>query len=366
VPSGESREPGAPIDGELSEGVRVETIRLRSEDGHLSTPEELDEEADKLVRAACLEGANVLLHVVTHSKTGVYAPSFDKAAELRDEFGEQVTVILDAAQGRLSRRSIKAALELSYLVLITGSKFYGGPAFSGALLVPNAHRPSITGLERLTPGLRDYMTAPELPQHWRKLRTSLPAEPNPGLVLRWSAALAQIEAYYETPSENRRLVMRAFEEAVTERLGTSELIDVIPVSPLRERDSLRFLEAATTVFPFFVRSEPGGPYLERDRLKKVFSHLNSDLSGAVPSLSAAEQAILAREIHIGQPVLLSGGADDEHSVLRIALGAAMVIKVANDANLGEDFDQRLDWLRSQIDILREKVELIITHFIDRG
>ena len=47
-----------------------------------------------------------------------------------------MAVILDAAQGRLSRRSIKAALELDYMVLIIGSKFYGGPTFSGALLVP--------------------------------------------------------------------------------------------------------------------------------------------------------------------------------------------------------------------------------------
>lgn len=363
VPAGGSREPGTPVDDELSQDVRVETIQLRDESGQLISPDELDERADHLVRSACVEGANVLLHVVTHSKTGVYAPSFDKAAELREEFGDQVTVILDAAQARLSRRSIRAALELGYLVLITGSKFYGGPAFSGALLVPPKFAPGTTGLERLPPGLRDYMTASELPADWDSLRTTLPREPNPGLLLRWSAAMAQIEAYYETPSERRRDVMRAFEAAVPSRLGASEHIDVIPVNPLRERDSLRFLEAATTVFPFFVRLEPDGAYLKRKALKEVFSLLNRDLSGALPSLDAAERAILASEIHIGQPVLLSGDADAEHSVLRIALGAAMVTKVATNTDIGEDFDQRIHWLESQIDILRAKIELIVKHFI---
>lgn len=361
VPAGASRTPGDPIDDVLSEGVRVETIKLRSHDGRLHPPAELDERADVLVRGACREGARVLLHVVAHSKTGVYAPTFDKVAELRDEFGDQVAVILDAAQGRLSRRSIKAALELGYMVLITGSKFYGGPAFSGAVLVPPAYAPAATGLQSLSAGLRDYMTASELPTDWESLRASLPAEPNFGLVLRWSAALAQIEAYYRVPSDQRLAVMRAFEETVPDVLGDSKLIDVVAVSPLRERDSPRFLEAATTVFPFFVREEPGGEYLRKAGLKKVFRQLNEDLSGTIESPDAGSKAVLARQIHIGQPVLLSGDARAERSVLRIALGAPLVVTIASDTRVGKTFPDRIEWMRAQIAILRAKIELIALH-----
>lgn len=361
VPCGERREPGTPLDDAHARGVRVATIRLRSTDGRLLRPEELDERADELVRSACAEGAQVLLHVVTHSKTGVYAPSFDKAAELQEAFGDQVTVMLDAAQARLSRRSVKAALELDYLVLMTGSKFYGGPPFSGVLLVPPKLRPSTTGLGALYPGLKDYLTAPEMPQAWTDQRASLPPDPNPGLVLRWGAALGQIEAYYETPSELRRSVMRAFEEAVPRVLGSSGIVDVVPVSPIRDRDSLRYLEAATTVFPFFVRGEDDQP-LGRGDLKILFRLLNRDVSGALPHLEAMEKALLARQIHIGQPVVLSGADEDERTVLRVALGGPMIEKVATDTGIGPDFESRIAWMEAQLEMLRQKIELVVDHW----
>jgi selenocysteine lyase/cysteine desulfurase len=361
VPCGMRRTPGEPVDDELPRGVRVETIRLRAADGRLLEPHELDDQAENLVSEACREGARVLLHVVTHSKTGVYAPSFDKVAELRERFGDQLTVVLDAAQGRLSRRSVKAALELDYMVLMTGSKFYGGPPFSGVLLVPPRMCPPNSNLERLSAGMSDYMTASEVPPHWEGVRASLPDDPNPGLVLRWAAALAQMERYYETPSERRREVMRAFEDAVPRILGTSEHVRVAPVTPIRDRDSLRFLEAATTVFPFFVYDQDGDP-LPRKQLKRVFRLLNRDMSSALPHADVADKAVLARKLHIGQPVLLSGEADDERSVLRVALGGPMVVKVATDHGIGPDFDARVDWLEAQLEMLRRKVELVVHNF----
>lgn len=361
VPCGERRTPGEPIDAELVENVRVATVRLRANDGRLLDQNELDGQVDEMVRGACAEGARVLLHVVTHSKTGVYAPSFDKAAQLREEFGDRVTVVLDAAQGRLSRRSIRAALELEYLVLMTGSKFYGGPPFSGAVLVPASLRPEPSGLKAFSPGFCDYLTAPELPRRWKSLRDSVPTKPNVGLIIRWGTALAQIEAYYETPSSLRQAVMREFESAVPAALGESAQIEVVPVSPIRDRDSTRYLEAATTVFPFFVYDADGEP-MSKGTLKRVFRLLNRDLSGALPSAMPHEKAVLARQIHIGQPVTLSGLDDEDRSVLRVALGGPMVTQVATDVRVGPTIEARTSWLKAQLEILRRKIELIVAHY----
>ena len=39
---------------------------------------------------------------------------------------------------RLGRTRLQKYLDRGYLVLVTGSKFFTGPPFSGALLVPSA------------------------------------------------------------------------------------------------------------------------------------------------------------------------------------------------------------------------------------
>ena len=48
----------------------------------------------------------------------------------------RVQVVVDACQMRLGRPRLKKYLDRGYLVIVTGSKFFTGPAFSGALLVP--------------------------------------------------------------------------------------------------------------------------------------------------------------------------------------------------------------------------------------
>jgi selenocysteine lyase/cysteine desulfurase len=84
---------------------------------------------------------------------------------LRDRFGDRVEVLIDACQFRIAPATLAAYLAQGFLVAITGSKFLGGPTFSGALLVPPQ------AAERLSarlphPGLRAYSARAEWPPAW--------------------------------------------------------------------------------------------------------------------------------------------------------------------------------------------------------
>lgn len=359
VPAGHERTIGEPIDEELGASVRVRTIDLRTDEGLMRENETLDSVATRQVEETLADGSRVMLHVVAHSKTGAHAPSLECVETLRERFGDRVTVMIDAAQGRLSRLGLRDALAKGYLVMFTGSKFYGGPAFSGALFVPRELWPETTGLQRLSEGFSDYYTAPELPPEWQELRSSLPPAANLGLVLRWGAALSQIESYYDGDAASRLSILRLWESQVPRILGESPVVKLFPVEPLQDSDVKRLLESKTTVFPLFLKRRGAATPLPKALLWRVFHWLNRDISGLLPALNEGQKAVLAREIHVGQPVLLTGEADRERSVLRVALGAPLITRVAEDERLGPSFQARKEWLRTLVQITRRKIELIV-------
>lgn len=70
---------------------------------------------------------------------------------------------MDACQLRSDTRNIVDYAGLGFLTLITGSKFYCGPPFSGAVLFPPAAlRELQTGFEELPSGFDDYFTRHEV------------------------------------------------------------------------------------------------------------------------------------------------------------------------------------------------------------
>ena len=148
---------GAPVTE--SAGKTVE-ISLRSADG---SPRCEDEVNDAFATATAAATGNVIVYLTHGTKTGLIAPVSPP---------DGADVIVDACQARIAPETVAAYLRRGWPVVVTGSKFFGGPAFSGAVLFPRARPTGGRAAHR-------FCTTP----------------PGLGTALRWTAALAAIDAF---------------------------------------------------------------------------------------------------------------------------------------------------------------------------
>lgn len=76
-------------------------------------------------------GNTAVLHFVHCSKTGLQAPNFQFFFKMKRKYKEKLVAVVDAAQSRISLSLINEYLKKNFCVLLTGSKFFSGPPFSG-------------------------------------------------------------------------------------------------------------------------------------------------------------------------------------------------------------------------------------------
>src|SRR6185295_16258916 len=91
---------------------------------------------DEAIKGAEAGGRHALVHVVHGSKTGLILPSLADIDRLSESHGESIGFVVDACQARITSPAIADYLERGAIVFVTGSKFMGGPPFSGFALVP--------------------------------------------------------------------------------------------------------------------------------------------------------------------------------------------------------------------------------------
>ena len=358
TPAGNEVTKGAPINESMAENTELVNVSLRHNDGSPRDEKEIDTEVEEIVEKRIANGNQVLLHVIAHSKTGLHAPTLQAVRRMKDKHGDQVLVIVDAAQGRFSRRGLKRACDEGHLVMITGSKFYGGPPFSGGLVVPQKACPPKEQLIDFPAEFSDFFTQDYFPDSWNHVTKNLPESGSTGLLLRWTAAIAEIRDYYATPSKLRFQVLRAFESAVPDMLGDSPCIVLDEISePIIGDDVERLLQSKKTVFPFYVK-HANGKLMNYEELRKVWEWLNADLSTTMgQSVSPATRRDLAPRLHIGQPVKLGSG-EDAPAVLRVALGGVLLSRVAQDPEWGETYEDREGFMADRLIALKRKIEVI--------
>jgi hypothetical protein len=201
---------------------------------------------------------------------------------------------------------------------------------------------------RLPAGLAAYVSRLDWPQ---QPGTGLPATVNHGLILRWTAALAEMRAFAATPSGLCRHVITRFCARIGEAIAAHPnlvLHDAPP--PARAHDDW---DAAQTIFSFSVRA-PDGSLLGLEALRRLHRALNLDLS---PLIGAPDDALAARCCHIGQPVALGG----RHAAIRLAAGARLVSGVHSDPALGASFELRLENEIADACLALDKISLILRH-----
>jgi hypothetical protein len=357
---GAAVEKGRPILG-LAENLSVVPVPLRDAEGRERDLAEIDAAVVDAVAAAMASGGRALLHAMDHSKLGRRGPSLDCLRRVGARWGERVLIVVDACQLRLGRARLGWHLDQGHLVLITGSKFFTGPPFSGALLVPARLASRLAEDGGVPPGLADYASRSDWPAAWRGVRATLRERMNLGQLLRWTAALEEMRAYFAVPEAFRRSALGQFATVVPALIAERGTLSLLPEqAPAAAGEFADDEMAARTIFPFLPHRAGAPLALAEARL--LYRALNEDVAALLPGSAGAEDRRLAASLcHIGQPVAIADGDGVVAAALRISAGARYVSEswvtgdeAASRRNLAGEF--------AQIRVILDKIELLLRHF----
>jgi hypothetical protein len=334
------------------------TVPLADASG-LSMRADADAAVLTAVETAVADGTGVLLQIMDASKLGWRAPSQACLDEIARRWPQKVVVAVDACQLRLSRRRLRSHLDRGYMVLITGSKFFGGPAFSGALLVPSLLSLAPQRGEGVAAGLVDYANRNDWPQRWSALRSRFESRPNLGQWLRWEAALEEIKAYYAIPDAWRAMALREYRTGIEDLMALSSSLHLTGAGATAAADDEEFAEA--TIFPFTLNR--GGRALSSHECRALYSVLWQDLSCVIDG-GKADRDIIARRCLIGQPVRIERPGSEPTAVLRLCIGARQVTETwsADAATARQNLQRELDSIAEIV----AKIELLLAYTGARG
>jgi hypothetical protein len=344
---------GEPIAG-LAHSVHSVALRLFDEAGQACPPTASDSQVLGAVERSLASGSRVLLQVMDSSKFGWRAPSDQCLDEIAVRWPGRVQIVVDACQMRLGRARLRSYLDRGYMVLITGSKFFTGPPFSGALLVPSALAGDLDAATDIAPGLLEYSSRSDWPGNWPNLRSHFPIRTNFGQWLRWEAALEEIEAYYRVPQQFRLKALTTFGQGVERIIASSPSLRLLPPQqgpdgPNADDEEL----AQRTIFSFVVRH--GNRDLALEDCRKLYRALARGAADAAP---ADDPENAAKPCLIGQPVALGCDANPA-AALRISASARLVTEAwcSDEAAARDNLQRALGHVGAAV----AKLEWLLAH-----
>lgn len=335
-------EKGAPLAGWENDDVVMRRVAIRDPSGHPRAAAEIDRAAGLAVAETLRTGRGALLHLLDFSKTGRAGPRRAAARDILASASGRALVLVDASQLRCSFDEIKADLAAGFLVMITGSKFAGGPPFCGALLIPADKAEKLRDIA-LPPGLAAYAAQADWPRSFgRAFEAENFAPANLGLGLRWTAALAEIEAYAKIPARLCDEIKMRFAEAARRGVAGNADLDFL------DAENWRLGGKPATLFP--ILANQGDPAQAR----LIYESLRATRGAVVGDE-------FSRACHVGQPVLIGGRA-----ALRLCLGMPQVNAVAERVGQGLDIDAAFLPLRRDMEFLFRKWGALARHISVNG
>lgn len=288
--------------------VKLETIPVRDPaTGQAYDSATLADLIALRVKAAHAKGQDVVLHVLEGSKTGLAAPGIDGVRTLMAEFPAGLKIIADFCQMR-PHSDAQPYLAMGAAIVTTGSKFMGGPAFSGAAI---------------------------LPPDWRG---SAPIETviRPGTALRWEAALAEGESYWRLDPLRRASGLTRFIQSVREASADFPEVDVLDDAQ------------ATHIVALRVKDIETDGWMSQKQLERLNRWLAQDAQPLLPVRAKSFEIRLAQQRCLLGQALTVGLA----GALRIAANAHRIAQLADNANAAAQLHQDISILLSKIALIR--------------
>lgn len=285
----ESRETGTHVTAAMLRGshlngkalAEITEIPLRNPDGSVRTSAEIDQDFQQAAADSLRQNIPVLLVRFDESKSGCVAPGMDMLNSIRSVSPEQVGVLVDASQLRISPGRLQNYLADDCLVVVTGSKFFGAPSFCGALLTPKnlSWKHSLVFPEKYTP--------------------------NFGLLARWQAAIHVMRSYFNIAEVDRQSIIDSFGESVLRAFG--EISSIASMARVADGD-----HQLRSLYAFLLLDPDTGRYLSAEDARAAYLHLLS-----APQLNGYTYAL-------GQPVLCGAQENGDTQYLRISLSAPTI------------------------------------------
>lgn len=328
------------------EGTSSFEVGFGKDDGEFRDRVEMDHAVRKAVEQALVRCDRVLLQVMEASKFGWKAPSDALLDEIAARFPGRVQIVADACQLRTSRARLKQLLSKGVMVLVTGSKFFTGPAFSGALLVPKSLAVKLARTSAPAGQLASYATRFDWPEHWG-LRHRFSHRFNFGQWLRWEAALEEMRLYHAVPHDFRDHVVALFHEEMQGLVGASPHLAFL-------EGGADFAPAQPTIFPLRLIKDDAS--LSAEACAQIFRAMRCDLSAQ--GASTRQSDLLRLACQTGQPVALARGK----AALRFSLSARIVRDCwSPDAARAQ---RNISALRDDLCIAVRKLDLLVQLYPD--
>jgi hypothetical protein len=298
---------GEPLASEV--GLTSFAVHVRDESGDLRPDADIAEDLLQAIHTAIAAGQHCVLVATDVSKTGLIAPDLETVFTLKTRFGDRLDILVDACQLRVAPETIQAYLARGCLVAVTGSKFVAGPIFSGALIIPSALAADLKTAS-VGSGLGDYSGSGDWPEDWQAAKC-LPNRRNFGLLLRWQAALVELEALLAYHPLKIGWVSMTFANAVQSRLRIDTRFEAVAGRQL-ERSVLGVpgsYDLTPTIFPFLLRR--CGSLVSANEMTSVYQQLAAGSPGTP-------------RVRLGQPVALGQRNGQPVAALRLCLSAPLL------------------------------------------
>lgn len=280
-----------------------------------------------------------IIHSVYHSKTGLIKPLPENLLDLVTD--NKAIIVIDACQFRISIEEINQLLDKGCIVFITGSKFFGGPTFSAAALIPFNLRDIAANNKNIPEGLNFLFGKELFPNRWNSV-SNFNYGDNYGLLLRWKAAIFEMQLF-NSISKNRIVDTINLVNSCIKKI-MKKYDNIMIYSYINDKEKDYNVLMSNTIITFGFKNKN----INFDKTKKIYqiligkSWLNNNYKYSV---------------HLGQPVKIRKYNDEWLGTLRIALSSKFFINYSGKIQSvqKEIISKELDYIFCAVKLIEKEI-----------
>jgi hypothetical protein len=302
---------GDKLDGFEKYDIEIAKVPIRDKEGTIISEESILNNIYKIIEESTQD--YIIVHSVFHSKTGLITPSPYNLLKLTKS-KKNCIIVVDACQFRVSKDTVDDLLKKGCIVFITGSKFFSGPTFSAAGLIPNNLKDSFAKSNFVASGINFLFGKELFPDSWSSV-DNFEYQDNLGLLLRWRASIYEMRLFNTISKDKIIKTIEIFNRCINKIENKYSNIVVYSDTKVDTKEPYDLLMSKTIVTFGF------DSLIDFDTSKKIYQKLISNdwLDEEYPY-----------SVHLGQPVKIKKVDNKWLGNLRIALGSRFFVNFSNE------------------------------------